>query len=98
MRFTSGADAATATRPFIVAASPVYLRAVEKDLRVRSEALVSSEQLTVVTSKAWRGELNGQIRVTNAGMMKELNTNMTWLNISLAVRLLQCKNKVQYVG
>lgn len=83
---------------FIVAASPVYLRAVENDLRVGSKALASSEQLTVVTSKAWRGELNGQIRVTNAGMMKELNTNMTGLNISLAVRLLQCENKVQSVG
>lgn len=81
---------------FIVAASPLYLQAVEDDLRVGSEALVSSEQLTVVTSKAWRGELNGQIRVTNAGMMKELNTNMTGLNISFAVRLLQNEYKCGY--
>ena len=74
---------------FIVAASPVYLRAVEEDLRAGSEALFSSEQLTIVTSKAWQRKLNGQIHVTNAGMMKELNTNMTGLNISFAARLLQ---------
>lgn len=77
---------------FIVAASPLYLRAVEEDLRTGSEALATSEQLAVVTSKAWRGNLNGKIYVTRSGMMKELNTNMTGLNVSFAARLLQNEN------
>lgn len=79
------------TRPldrFIIAASPVYLRVIEKDLHRGRELLRSPEQLQVVTSKGYQGSLKDNVRYTCAGMMKELNTNMTGLNISYAAQLL----------
>lgn len=79
---------------FVIAASPVYLRAVEEDLRVGSENLVSPEQLIIVTSKAWQMNLNGQIYLTHAGMMGLLNTNMTGLNISYAAQLIQNESEL----
>jgi len=79
---------------FVIAASPVYLRAVEEDLRAGCETLVSPEQLTIVTSKSWQGSINGQVHITNAGMMNVLNTNMTGLNISYAAQFIQNKSKL----
>lgn len=73
---------------FVVAASPVYLRAVESDLLAGRGALRTSEQLQVVTSKGYQGKLKDNVRYTSAGMMKALNTNMTGLNISYASQLL----------
>ncbi|WP_320704537.1 DUF6884 domain-containing protein [Enterobacter bugandensis] len=73
---------------FVVAASPVYLRAVESDLLAGRDALRTPEQLQVVTSKGYQGKLKDNVRYTSAGMMKVLNTNMTGLNISYASQLL----------
>lgn len=74
---------------FIVAASPVYLNAVEEDLCSGRNELTSLEQLTIVTSKAYQGCLGNNVVLASAAMMKELNTNMTGLNISHAVKILQ---------
>lgn len=73
---------------FIVAASPLYLQAVEDDLCAGRDELASPEQLTVVTSKGYQGRLTGSVALSSASMMKELNTNMTGLNISHAVNIL----------
>ncbi|MDW2745261.1 DUF6884 domain-containing protein [Atlantibacter subterraneus] len=72
---------------FVVAASPVYLRAVEPDLLAGRYSLCAPEQLTVITSKGYQGPLKDSVIYTNAGMMKGLNTNMTGLNVSCAVQL-----------
>ncbi|ELC6355107.1 tgtA5 cluster protein 2 [Enterobacter hormaechei] len=73
---------------FVVAASPVYLRAVETDLLAGRGELTTSEQLQVVTSKGYQGSLKDSVRYTSAGMMKGLNTNMTGLNICYALQLI----------
>lgn len=78
---------------FIVAASPVYLRAVEEDLRAGRDELASPEQLTIVTSKGYQGCLGNCITLSSAAMMKELNTNMTGLNISHAVSILKMQDE-----
>ena len=73
---------------FVVAASPLYLRAVESDLFAGRKALCNPEQLTVVTSKGYQGSLKGNTKYTSADMMKALNINMTGLNISYALQLI----------
>lgn len=73
---------------FVVAASPVYLRAVDSDLYAGREALCTPEQLVVVTSKGYQGILKGSVIYTSADMINALNTNMTGLNISYATQLL----------
>jgi hypothetical protein len=73
---------------FVIAASPMYLRAIEDDLCSARRALHSPEQLTIVTSQGYRGHLSENVRMTNAGMMKTLNTNMTGLNLSYALQIL----------
>lgn len=73
---------------FIVAASPVYLQAVEEDLCAGRDELASPEQMTIVTSKGYQGCLSNNVTLTSAAMMSELNTNMTGLNISHAVKIL----------
>ncbi|EPK7533850.1 DUF6884 domain-containing protein [Klebsiella pneumoniae] len=73
---------------FVVAASPVYLRAVESDLLAGRGALTTPEQLQVVTPKGYQGSLKDSVRYTSAGMMKGLNTNMTGLNVSYALQLI----------
>ncbi len=40
---------------FVLAASPVYLRAVESDLLAGRKALCNPAQLAVVTSKGYQG-------------------------------------------
>jgi hypothetical protein len=49
---------------FVVAASPVYLRAVESDLLAGRAALSRPEQLQVVTSKGYHGSLKDSVRYT----------------------------------
>lgn len=78
---------------FIVAASPVYLQAVEEDLCSGRNELTSPEQLTIVTSKGYQGCLGNNVVLTSAAMMKELNTNMTGLNISHAVKILKMQDE-----
>lgn len=78
---------------FIIAASPVYLRAVEEDLSAGRDELASPEQLTIVTSKGYQGRLGNSITLSSAAMMTELNTNMTGLNISHAVKILKMQNE-----
>lgn len=73
---------------FVVAASPVYLHAVEADLLAGRDALRTPEQLQVVTSKGYQGGLKGSVRYASADMMKELNTNMTGLNVSYALQII----------
>ncbi|HDR2628019.1 TPA: hypothetical protein QCI66_004334 [Enterobacter cancerogenus] len=77
---------------FVVAASPVYLRAVESDLLAGRGALSAPEQLQVITSKAYQGRLKDSVRYTSAGMMKGLNTNMTGLNVSYALQFIGDEN------
>ncbi|HFV8807283.1 TPA: DUF6884 domain-containing protein [Escherichia coli] len=73
---------------FVVAASPVYLRAIEADLLAGRDALRTPEQLQVVTSKGYQGGLKDSVQHTSADMMKELNTNMTGLNVSYALQII----------
>lgn len=73
---------------FVVAASPVYLRAVESDLLAGRDVLSAPEQLQIVTSKGYQGSLKDSVQYTNAGMMKMLNTNMTGLNVSYALQFI----------
>ncbi|MFP2565192.1 DUF6884 domain-containing protein [Enterobacter ludwigii] len=73
---------------YVVAASPVYLRAVEADLLAGRGALRTPEQLQVVTSKGYQGSLKDSVRYTRADMMKELNTNMTGLHVSYALQII----------
>ncbi|HAS0799743.1 DUF6884 domain-containing protein [Klebsiella pneumoniae] len=54
---------------FVVAASPVYLRAVDSDLYAGREALCTPEQLVVVTSKGYQGILKGSVIYTSADMI-----------------------------
>lgn len=74
---------------FVVAASPVYLRAVEDDLCSARQALRSPRHLTIVTTKGYQGPLSDSIRFASAGMMKSLNTNMTGLNLCYALQILE---------
>ncbi|HCA6605100.1 TPA: tgtA5 cluster protein 2 [Enterobacter roggenkampii] len=78
---------------FIVAASPVYLQAVEEDLCAGRDELASPEQMTIVTSKGYQGCLGNNVTLSSAAMMKELNTNMTGLNISHAVKILKMQDE-----
>ncbi|EOG1818974.1 DUF6884 domain-containing protein [Enterobacter hormaechei] len=73
---------------FVVAASPVYLRAVESDLLAGRDVLSAPEQLQIVTSKGYQGSLKDSVQYTSAGMMKMLNTNMTGLNVSYALQFI----------
>lgn len=74
---------------FVVAASPVYLGAVESDLLMGRDALSAPEQLQIVTSKGYQGILKNSVRYTSADMMKMLNTNMTGLNLNLALKIME---------
>ncbi|ELY2709222.1 MULTISPECIES: hypothetical protein [Leclercia] len=46
-----------------------------------------------MTSKAYQGCLDNNVVLASAAMMKELNTNMTGLNISHAVKILQMQDE-----
>lgn len=74
---------------FVIAASPVYLRAVEADLCAGRAALSSASRLTIVTSGGYRGRLLPDVRFARADMMNALRTNMTGLNVSYALQILE---------
>ena len=74
---------------FIIAASPVYLNAVEDDL-VKGVAYLPCpiKQLKIASSAAYNGRLKEYVRCGGTRMMKDLNANMTTLNIKHAGMLI----------
>ncbi|MBL5885579.1 hypothetical protein I7V28_18905 [Lelliottia amnigena] len=73
---------------FVLAASPLYLNAVEQDLLEGIRHLnVPFSQVTIATTKAYTGCLLPYVRCANHKMMAELGANMTTLNIKHAKRL-----------
>ncbi|WP_225622045.1 hypothetical protein [Citrobacter koseri] len=74
---------------FVLAVSPVYLRAIENDILSGLPALTSAEQqLNIITSKAYHGALERWVTYSHSGMLEVLKTNCTALNISLAGHLI----------
>ncbi len=70
---------------YVIAASPVYISAVEEDILSGSKKLRNSvAQLTVVTSGAYSGSLEPYLIRSESRMMRELSSNMVCLNIKLA--------------
>lgn len=77
------------TDSFVIAASPVYLRAVENDLlRGISSLPDPMTQITIVTTRGYRGGLQPYLRFGNKDMMGLLNSNMTTLNIKHAASII----------
>lgn len=73
---------------FIIAASPVYLKAIENDLAKGVSYLPEPKnQLTITTSAAYTGLLKPYVRCGDSSMLKNLNSNMTTLNIKHAESL-----------
>lgn len=76
------------TRPcddYVIAASPVYISAVEEDILSGANKLSNSvAQLTVVTSGGYSGSLEPYLIRSESRMMRELSSNMACLNIKLA--------------
>ena len=73
---------------FVVALSPVYLRAIESDLAAGAHHLPCPDrQLIIVTSKAYTGQLSKYARYGDKSMLKALNANMTTLNIKHADKI-----------
>ncbi|MBW5667103.1 hypothetical protein [Klebsiella pneumoniae] len=74
---------------FIIATSPVYLNAVEDDL-VKGVAYLPCpiKQLKIASSAAYNGRLREYVRCGGTRMMKDLNANMTTLNIKHAGMLI----------
>ncbi len=73
---------------FVIALSPVYLRAIENDLAAGAYYLPCPDsQLIIVTSKAYSGPLSKYARYGDKSMLKELNANMTTLNIKHADKI-----------
>ncbi|EOV8839310.1 tgtA5 cluster protein 2 [Cronobacter dublinensis] len=74
---------------FVIAGSPVYISADEKDIVMDLNALDSAQvQLTVVTSQKYSGALLPYVAASNAGMLSRLNANMTTHNISHALNII----------
>lgn len=74
---------------FVIAASPVYLTAISDDLLAGAKVLKDADrQLVIVTSKGYQGPLATRVHLSHAGMLTELNTNMTALNISYAGQII----------
>lgn len=69
---------------FVVAGSPIYISAVENDIQAGLSALSRPEQVMIVTSKGYNGTLLSYVQYSHAGMLSELHTNMTCLNIAYA--------------
>lgn len=91
-RRSSSLTALMQARPddrFVIAASPVYLRAVEEDICSARQALRRPDSLTIVTTKGYQGPLSDNIKLASAEMMKLLKTNMTGLNICYALQILE---------
>ncbi|ELY4512562.1 tgtA5 cluster protein 2 [Cronobacter dublinensis] len=75
---------------FVIAGSPVYISAAEKDIINGLDSLHSVQaQLTVVTSRMYTGPLLPYVFASNAGMLAQLNANMTTLNISYALKIIK---------
>lgn len=88
---------------FVVAASPHYLKAILMDLMQGKDNLDNaSAQLTIVSSGGCPAPLLPYLTRSHAGMLAELNTNMTGLNISLASRvisrLMSCGDELTIPG
>ncbi|KAF0860121.1 hypothetical protein Y888_08015 [Mixta calida B021323] len=74
---------------FVIAASPVYLNAVEDDLLKGMAYLTCPrEQLKIASSASYNGRLREYVRYGGILMMKDLNSNMTTLNIKHAGMLI----------
>ncbi|AOO59835.1 hypothetical protein AN237_25090 (plasmid) [Raoultella ornithinolytica] len=74
---------------FVIAASPVYLNAVEDDLIHGVGYLTCPrEQLKIASSASYNGRLREYVRYGGSPMMKDLNSNMTTLNIKHAGMLI----------
>ena len=70
---------------FVVAASPVYLNAVDNDLLRGINCLPDARaQITIVTTQGYRERLKPYLRIGTKSMMRLLNSNMTMLNIKHA--------------
>lgn len=74
---------------FVLAASPVYLRAIEEDLCAGRDALTSPDRLTIVTTKGYHGTLQRNVALASADMTRKLVTNLTGLNISYATHIIE---------
>lgn len=73
---------------FIIAASPVYLNAIENDLAKGVSYLPEPKnQLTIATSAAYTGLLKPYVRCGDSSMLRKLKSNMTTLNIKHAESL-----------
>lgn len=74
---------------FVIAASPVYMSAVEDDL-IKGVAHLTCprEQLRIASSASYNGRLREYVRYGGSRMMKDLNSNMTTLNIKHAGMLI----------
>lgn len=74
---------------YVIAGSPVYIKAVEHDVQEGLKALQNPvKQLTIITSKAYSGLLEPYLIRSHAGMLGEFNSNMVCLNIKLAQSLI----------
>lgn len=72
------------TDDYVIAASPVYIAAVEDDILAGVGKLNNPiAQLTVVTSGAYSGGLEPYLIRSESRMMPELSSNMVCLNIKL---------------
>lgn len=74
---------------FVIAGSPVYVSAAERDILAGIPALRDAGQLTIVTSKGYRGPLEPWVKRSSAAMMTALKSNMTCLNIACAGALIE---------
>ncbi|WP_243211248.1 hypothetical protein JQ760_027830 (plasmid) [Klebsiella pneumoniae] len=82
---------------FVVAASPVYLNAIEHDLaKGLCHLYEPNKQLTITTTASYDGQLKPFVKYGNIGMMKRLRCNMTTLNIKHAESLIV--GKLQNLG
>ncbi|SFF38424.1 hypothetical protein SAMN03159428_04941 [Kosakonia radicincitans] len=84
---------------YVIAASPVYLAAVEDDLVAGAAALPEQDrQLIIVTSKGYQGALSPRVRLSHAGMLSTLKTNMNALNISHAGLIIDTMAGAEHSG
>lgn len=74
---------------FVIAGSPVYVSAAERDILAGIPALRDPGQLTIITSKGYRGPLAPWVKRSSAAMMTALKSNMTCLNIACAGQLIE---------
>lgn len=67
---------------FMVAGSPVYVKAVELDIYKGLQQ--TNADLTIVTSKGYKGRLSPHVKSSHSGLLGRLSSNMNCLNISYA--------------